>query len=152
MDSYRDSNPQQEPQPLFQLNFEPQNAYMLRSSASWARILGVAGIILGVLLIAIFGITLSNAENRDSAGVFRDDDNLVLGCMLFIIGGIVFIVGGVFAFRFGKRITTSLAANSQEGLNNAFLQLRNYFALRSITVILVLVLLLLGMGSATSRY
>src|SRR5687767_13970863 len=46
--------------PLFQLNLDANNSYTLRSAASWAKVLGIVGIIIGILCFAT-GFLLQNA-------------------------------------------------------------------------------------------
>jgi hypothetical protein len=156
MDSYRDPNQQQ--QPLFQLNLDAQNSYYLRSSASWARILGVCGMLFAFVLAAysIFILVALNkyeyGDNRlmDRLASDNDPDSLKGGAIFLLIIGLIFFFGGLFSFLFGKRISTALRANTQEGINAAFLQLRNYFALRSITMIIVLLFVLIGVLGSLS--
>ena len=153
MDSYRDSNQQQQQPSLFQLNLDAQNSYYLRSSASWARILGVCGMIIAFLLgaYAIYILvelsdTYEYGRNRFMDRISRDSttESLSASAIFLLIVALIFFFGGLFSFRFGKRISTALQANTQEGINSAFLQLRNYFALRSITLIIVLLFVLIG--------
>lgn len=152
MDSYRDPNQQQQ-QPLFQLNLDAQNSYYLRSSASWARILGVCGMLFAfiigaysIYILIALGNTYEYGNNRlmDRFASTNDPDSLKSGAIFLLIIGLIFFFGGFFAFLFGKRISTALRANTQEGINAAFLQLRNYFALRSITMIIVLLFVVIG--------
>ena len=75
MDSYRDPNQQQQQQPLFQLNLDAQNSYYLRSSASWARILGVCGMIFA-FLIAAYSVFILVALNNYEYGNNRLMDRL----------------------------------------------------------------------------
>lgn len=155
MDSYRDPNQQQ--QTLFQVNLDAQNSYYLRSSASWARILGAVGMIVGSIIVGLFVYTLVVVSGTDYRSErFLDSlnggekEDVTLGALLFIIAGAIFFAGGLLSYLFGRRISDSLRMNNQEGMNNAFRQLRSYFALRSITVIVVLIFLLLFIiGSAS---
>jgi hypothetical protein len=54
----------------------------------------------------------------------------------------------VFFYHFGNKITAALRANDQNGLNNGFAALRNYFAVRAITVILVMIILLMNLANS----
>ena len=134
---------------LFQLNLDVQNSYNLRSAATWAKVLGVVGIITGALLIIMMATALSKASERygyRSRGV----DSLFAartGLWIFIIAGIIFIVGGIFSYNFGNKMNESLKTSNQDGLNNGFAALRNYFALRSITIIIVAILLLITLSN-----
>jgi hypothetical protein len=150
MNSYQDPN-----QPLFQLNLDAENSYMLRSAASWARILGVTGIICGLIMagfavymLIVFGDPNYEYGNNKLVDEFNTNDGKASAIFILIVG-LVFFLGGFFSFLFGKRIVASLRLNNQEGVNNAFLQLRNYFATRGITMILLLLLLVLGILGST---
>lgn len=144
---------------LFQLSLDANNSYTLRSAASWAKVLGVVGMILGALFIVWCGIMLVNLSDpyeygyygsRSRLGMFSNSDrsSTKAGLWVFIISGVVFVIGGIFSFSFGNKINAALKTNNQEGLNNAFSALRNYYALRSITLIIVLLLLLITFASS----
>ena len=75
-------------------------------------------------------------------------EQLKLGAWIMIITGIIFVVGGIFSYHFGNKITAALRANDQNGLNNGFAALRNYFAVRAITVILVMIILLMNLANS----
>lgn len=133
---------------LFQLNLDVQNSYNLRSAATWAKVLGVVGIITGALLIILMAITLSKTNGR--YGYRSSVDTLLAartGLWIVIIAGVIFIVGGIFSYNFGNKMNDSLKTSNQDGLNNSFAALRNYFALRSITIIIVALLLLISLSS-----
>lgn len=137
---------------LFQMNLDAQNSYNLRSSASWAKLLGVVGIITGAILVILMAITLSKLENVRDYGYRRGGLDMMFatrtGLWVFIISGIIFIIGGIFSYNFGNKINAALRSNDQNGLNNGFAALRNYFAIRSITVIIVLLLLILVLSNS----
>ena len=150
----------QEPQTnssLFQLNLDAQNSYNLRSSASWARVLGVVGVILGIIfiIIAIMAISKLNEYGGYSYrrrggldGMFGNDLAATkMGLWIIVLTGIIFILGGVFSFNYGNRIISSLKTNDQQGLNTAFAALRNYYAVRSITLIIILLFFLIGFAN-----
>ena len=48
---------------LFSLNLDAQNSYTLRGMASWAKVLGFVGLIMGILFI-ILGILVQQAVNN----------------------------------------------------------------------------------------
>jgi hypothetical protein len=137
---------------LFQMNLDAGNSYTLRSAASWAKVTGVAGILIGLFLVISFIaalIQISNQSpyeyNEDGMGsVFLGLDNgRKTGIWTMILAGMIFIVGGIFSFSFGNKIGTALKASNQEMLNNGFAALRNYYALRGIVMIIVILLILL---------
>ncbi|HUM96732.1 MAG TPA: DUF5362 family protein [Chitinophagaceae bacterium] len=145
---------------LFQMNLDAHNSYNLRSASSWARVLGVCGAITGSFLIVLMLILLSKVNEISRYGGYSyrrrsgfsalfsgQDDQLKLGAWIMIITGIIFLVGGIFSYHFGNKITAALRANDQNGLNNGFAALRNYFAVRAITVILIMIILLMNMAN-----
>ena len=139
---------------LFQMNLDAQNSYNLRSAASWAKVLGVVGIITGTILVILMTITLSQLRDYNGYsyrrsgldGIFGSSSGTAkLGIWIMIITGIIFILGGIFSFGFGNKINAALRSSDQNGLNNGFAALRNYYAVRSITVIIVLLFLMLAL-------
>lgn len=139
---------------LFQLNLDANNSYTLRSAASWAKVLGVVGMLVGGMFIIWCAVKLVQLSERSSYSYYRRDvifsgsSEDKLGAWMIIISGIIFIIGGIFSFNFGNKINAALKTNSQEGLNTAFAALRNYYALRSITLIIVLLLILITFASS----
>ena len=142
---------------LFQMNLDAQNSYNLRTSASWAKVLGVVGIITGSILIILMLIAMNQLEGYRGYGYRRSGlDGMLggslgatrMGLWIMIITGIIFILGGAFSFVFGNKINAALRSNDQNGLNSAFAALRNYFAVRSITVIIVLLFLFLALTNS----
>ncbi len=145
---------------LFQLNLDAQNSYQLRSSATWSKVLGVVGIIFGILFCILCALGLSELDSS-RGNSYRNQNSTMyelfgsssveetkIGLWLFFIAGVIFILGGVFSLIFGNKITTALKVNDQQGLNKGFAALRNYFALRSITLILVLIFILLAIAGS----
>lgn len=146
---------------LFQMNLDAQNSYTLRSAAAWGKVLGIVGIILGIIFCILCAIALSKLDSysgssyryRRSGGLGEifDGNSITetkMGLWIFMITGIVFILGGVFSFNFGSKINAALKSNDQHGLNQGFAALRNYFAVRSITLILILLLLLIAIAGS----
>lgn len=145
------SNP---PSSLFQMNLDAQNSYNLRSSASWAKVMGVVGILLGSIFCILCIIALSKLSGYSDYYGYRRRSGLNMlgsdigatrtGLWILIITGFIFIAGGIFSLNFGNKITNALKSNDQQGLNNGFAALRNYFTVRGITLIIVLLLMLIG--------
>jgi hypothetical protein len=141
---------------LFQLNLDASNNYNLQSAALWAKVTGVVGIIIGLITAIVFIAAFIQASNQTPYNYNEGGADPVFGGLdkgrgiaiwSMVIMGIIFIVGGIFSFSFGNKIGTALKSNSQEMLNNGFTALRNYYALRGITLIVVLLLLLLTLVS-----
>lgn len=143
---------------LFQMNLDAQNSYNLRTAASWAKVLGVVGMITGAIIIILMLIAMNQLQGYRGYGGYRRGglDGLIggslgatrMGLWIMIISGIIFILGGLFSFGFGNKINAALRSNDQNGLNSAFAALRNYYAVRSITVIIVLLFLLLALTNS----
>ena len=142
---------------LFQMNLDAQNSYNLRSAASWAKVLGVVGIITGVIIIILMAIAMTQLQGYNGYGYRRGGlDGIFgggmgatkMGFWIMIISGIIFILGGIFSFGFGNKINAALRSSDQNGLNSGFAALRNYYAVRSITIIIVLIFLLLALTNA----
>lgn len=133
---------------LFQLNLDAQNSYTLRSAASWAKVLGICGIIVGVLFV-VFGLMLQQNLRLDdyesrrsgiSANAFGN-----AGLVGNLIMALIFIISSVFAMNAGNKINRGLKTNDQETLNAGFAGARNYFAFWAIMMILMLILMFLGL-------
>ena len=140
--------------PLFQISIDPANSYPLRNAASWARVLGVCGIIFGTIL-SILGVISLIQFSRYSYGNVSQYNRpswyyMASGggpagftLIVFIITGSLFIIGGIFSYIFGKKVVIALHANDVNALNSAFTSLRNYYALRSIVLMVILLLILI---------
>lgn len=137
---------------LFQLNLDAQNSYTLRSAASWAKVLGIVGLIMGGLFI-VFGIiaqqALSQGGGRYYGGSGLNARSLGnAGLVVYVIMGLIFIVSSIFALNAGNKINQGLRANDQATLNAGFAGARNYFAFWAIMMIIMLLFMLIGiMGS-----
>jgi len=138
---------------LFSLNLDAQNSYTLRSAASWAKVLGVVGLILGILFI-LLGIMVQQAMSsydgyssyRTSGFSARNMGNI--GLAAYVVMGLMFVVSSIFALNAGNKINAGLKANDQAALNAGFAGARNYFAFWAIIIILMLLLVLISIMSA----
>ena len=159
MEQYQQQPSQQPTDPgtsLFQLNLDATNSYTLRNAGSWAKVTGVVGICVGVILalLALIGLSRVNesgAYRRRNEGfdsVFDASASAGVGATMLIIVGIIFVIGGIFSFNFGNKISGALRTNDQNSLNKGFAALRNYYALRAIVLILVLLLFLLALAGS----
>jgi len=133
--------------PLFQLNLDAQNSYTLRSAASWAKVFGVVGIIIGILCV-IGAILFQSAMNQyDGGGMYESRSMRMMGnagMVVYIIMGIIMIMSSIFALNFANNTQRALRANDQASLSGGFAGVRNYFALWAILQILMLLLMLIG--------
>jgi len=135
--------------PLFSLNLDAQNSYTLRSMASWAKVLGVVGLIMGILCI-LLGILVQQAMNQYGGREFRSGglSTSVIGnwgMAFYVVVGLIFIVTSIFALNAGNKINAALQANDRAALNSGFANARNYFAFWGVIIILLLLLGLLSL-------
>ncbi|MBL0154990.1 MAG: hypothetical protein IPP93_16525 [Chitinophagaceae bacterium] len=139
---------------LFQLNLDAQNSYTLRSAASWAKVLGICGLILGILFV-ILGImvqaAISRYESLDYGYRYRSSGMSMgtlgnIGMAFYIVVGLVFVITSIFAINAGNKINGGLRTNDQATLNAGFAGVRNYFAFWAIIIIILLLLILLGVA------
>ncbi|MBC7872825.1 MAG: hypothetical protein H7Y01_02455 [Ferruginibacter sp.] len=134
---------------LFQLNLDAQNSYTLRSAASWAKVLGVVGLIIGILCV-ILGILVQQVVTQNSRS-FRNETGFSAsslgnaGLIAYVIMGLIFIISSMFALNGGNKINQGLKANDQAALNSGFAGVRNYFAFWTILMILFLLLILISL-------
>jgi len=134
---------------LFQLNVDANVAMTLKSAASWARALGVLGIIFGVLFIAMGFLTMSVPTTEFGDYESYEETNKMarsIGMIMFIGVGILYILGSVFALTFGGKATNALRSNNSEALRSSFASLRNYFAYWAVLMILGLLLMVISIA------
>jgi len=145
-----DINQPQNSPPLFQLNIDMNANIALRGAASWAKVLGIVGLIEGILFV-IFGFLVQNAVNR--GGYYGGNSNMIgnLGMVVYIIMGLIMIIGSVFAMNFANKISTAIRANDQVALASGFSAVRNYFAFWAVICIIFLLLLLITFVSVLGR-
>ncbi len=135
---------------LFSLNLDAQNSYTLRSAASWSKVLGVVGMILGLLFI-VLGIMFQQAVSR--YGEYRSTGLSAstignMGMAVYLVVGLIMIVSSIFALSAGNKLSQALRANDQASLNAGFAGIRNYFAIWAIVIIITLLLVLISLLSA----
>ncbi|MDZ4793247.1 MAG: DUF5362 family protein [Bacteroidota bacterium] len=139
---------------LFSLNLDAQNSYTLRSAATWAKVLGVCGLIIGILFMIVGIIAQQAISNSSSSSYYSNQSGFSArtlgnaGLIVYALMGIVFIVSSIFALNAGNKISSGLKANDMATLNAGFAGARNYFAFWAIMMIIMLVVMLIGvMGS-----
>lgn len=136
---------------LFQLNIDMNANMTLRSAASWAKVLGVVGMILGILFV-ILGVLVQNAASSGRMGLGSSGSAIgSYGLVVYLIMGLVLIISSVFALNFGNKISAALRANDQNSLSQGFGGVRNYFALWSIICIIFLLLVLFAVLGTLGR-
>lgn len=136
---------------LFQLNLDAQNSYTLRSAASWAKVLGVASLILAVLFIILGVLVQQVASSGGSFGRYRSSGLTssefgTAGLVVYVICGLIYGLSGLFALNAGNKINAGLKSNNMELLNAGFAGARNFFALWAILMIIMLLLVLITLA------
>ena len=118
---------------LLSLNLDAQNSYTLRSMASWSKVLGWVGMILGILFI-LAGIMVQQAMSQyggyrsyRSGGISATAIGNY-GLIGYLVLGLIFIVTSIFAINTGGKINAA----------------RNYFAFWAVIIIILLLFVLLG--------
>lgn len=137
---------------LFSLNLDAQNSYTLRSTASWARVLGVVSIIIAILCI-LGGIMIQQAVSSSSelnsyryrSSGFNASNLGTMGLVVYVIMGLIYGMSGIFALNAGNKISTGLKTNNMETLNAGFAGARNFFALWAILMIIFLLFMIIGL-------
>jgi hypothetical protein len=151
---------QNQPNPgtsLFQLNLDAGNSYTLKSAASWAKVLAITGIIIGVLFFGI-GLLVQNAISNNYGGdrygnTGLGGSNKMLanaGMVTYIVMGLILLISSIFALNFGNKISRALKANDQAALSGGFAAVRNYFAFWAILMIICVLLMLIGVAGMMS--
>ena len=137
---------------LFSLNLDAQNSYTLRSTASWAKVLGVVSIIIACLCV-IFGILVQQRINQmGDLGYYRSRGSISTtglgnaGLVVYIIMGLLHLLSGIFSYNAGNNINLGLKTNDMQKLNAGFAGARNFFALWAILMIIFLLLLVIGLA------
>ena len=143
---------------LFQLNLDAGNSYTLRSAASWAKVLAVCGIIMGILFFVI-GVMVQNAisntnfNDREYGGGGFGGSNKMLanaGMITYIILGLILVISSIFALNFSNKTSRALKTNDQASLSGGFAGIRNYFAFWAILMIISLLLILISVAGMMS--
>ena len=149
---------EQQPQnpSLFQLNIDANSAATLRSTAAWAKILGICGMIFAILCI-ISGFLTQNAlrsSQYDNYG-YRSNVNTStlgnIGLAVYVVLGIILLLSSIFALTCGNKISAGLRTNDSNALRAGFSGARNYFALWAILMIIFLVLVIIGIATSLGR-
>jgi hypothetical protein len=138
----------QDDQSLFSLTIDPETKLHLNDAAKWAKFLAISGMALLAIfaVINIWGLALSN-------GLMPANDEFGSSAMLTQFGLIMIVVSIIaivilffplfFLLKFSSNLKTALAANNQEALVEAFLNMKRYFRYLGIMVLIVIVFYLL---------
>jgi ABC-type protease/lipase transport system fused ATPase/permease subunit len=119
-----------------ELKVDEHAAAQLSEAARWARLVGIFGMVISVLLL-VFGIF--SGSILQSMGQYS---NLPAGMSPSLLTGVYIILGAFFLllsfyiFRFGQRMKVALAFGRQDYFNHAFLNLKFFFRILGFIVIL----------------
>lgn len=117
---------------IFNLGLDVNTMGYLRTAATWARIVALLAFIsagLG-LLVAFF-------EPGDTAGKAGG----VIGA---IISGAISVIINLYLYRFATQVTAGLSSMNQDSVTTGINNLRVYFKILGIILIIVLGLVVLG--------
>lgn len=136
---------------LFSMNLDAQNSYTLRSTASWAKVLGITSIIVAGLCV-LLGIVVQQTISRYDSGMYSYRRSGLTsgglgaaGLAVYVIMGLIYGISGMFALNAGNKINAGLKTNNMEMLNAGFAGARNFFALWAILMIIFLLLMFIGL-------
>ena len=149
---------------LFQLSVDGPGSYILRSAASWAKVLAITGFIISILFI-ILGVVMQAMLSKAPTGRYYGEDlgsssKMVgamgtMGLILYVFIGILYGISSLFAYNFASKISGAVKTNDQVMLNAGFSSARNFFAFWAILTILAVLMVLIsvaGIASMPSSY
>lgn len=114
---------------------------------SWAMVVVVTAVI-GYVLSVVSLFTTDSSEAVQSEGFMSYLSLGGDGAASVIISLVIGLVINFFLYRFATLAKGSLATQNQEQLANSFRNLKIYFAITAILMILLLLLFLLGVAAA----
>ncbi|HMO60675.1 MAG TPA: DUF5362 family protein [Ferruginibacter sp.] len=132
-----------------ELQVDAAAAGYIREAAMWAKLLGVLGFIYSgcISVLSVFmGFFIQTFMPKSLATPALMAGGLMAGAVYFVMAVIVFFIS-LYLFRFGSRAQAALRLSDQGLLQESFNNLRYYFRLMAVVVILsvgIIVLALLG--------
>ena len=136
---------------IFSLSMDFQSSSVLKSAASWARLLAILGFVLAVLSVIIavkmpstmkaapamegYGDPAANATATKMAGT--------IGLVTYCFMGLIFAISSTISLTFARKTNMALAANDSVTLTEAFSSLKNFFVLWTVLTILTVLLMLI---------
>ena len=126
----------------------------LKEAAVWGKFLGIMGFVYSIViaLSGIFTGIWSRYSQRSNRMMQAS-----LTAMIYLVGAAIIFFMSLYLFRFAKKIQVSILSNNQQGLSDAFRNLKLYFrfaGIISIIALMLTVLAIVGMMLAAtfSRY
>lgn len=118
----------------------------IRSLASWAMVIVVVtivGYVLNIveLIVGPGSEPVSVQSEGFSAAILSGEKNVVGTVITILIG----LAVNYFLYKFASTVSSSISGVSQEKFSNGFRNLKIYFAITSIFMILFLLIMLIGL-------
>ncbi len=123
----------------------------LKETAMWAKLLGIVGIIMSVLfaVFALFAGTI--LESMSGGMLYTGGAGIMVSVIYLIFAGINFALS-LFLFRFATKMKLALQTIDQENFNVSLYNLKLFYRVAGIIVIVYLAFLILalviGVGAA----
>jgi Family of unknown function (DUF5362) len=131
----------------------------LKEASVWGKFLGILGFVYSAV-IALSGILAGLIFSGIWSSYSRRSARIMEGsvmALIYLLGATIIFFMSLYLFRFAKKIQVSLVFNNQEGLSDAFRNLKLYFRFAGIISIITLVLTVFAvvgllLAAAFSRY
>lgn len=126
---------------LFEVAVDSTSKSLIRDIALWARIIAITAFVsYGVsLIVSFFG---NNALENSISGGVTGKGTRITGAL---IGAIIGVIITLFLFRFSKEAKNAIDGINQGQLETGFNNLRIYFKILGIIIIIFLVIFLLAL-------
>lgn len=117
----------------------------LKETAMWAKLLGIVGLVISVILAIAALFAGSFLETMSGgAGGFGSGMGVMLSVIYLIVAGIYFAVS-LFMFRFATKMKLALQTVDQENFNTALYNLKLVYRITGIIIIIYLALIVLAL-------
>ncbi len=123
----------------------------LKETASWAKLLGIVGLVLSIIL-GLVGL-FASANLQAVGGMDIAGGAVIISVIYLIIAGVYFALS-LFMFRFSAKMKTALETIDQENFNTSLYNLKMAYRIMGIITIIYLVFialaLIVNIGAAVS--
>jgi hypothetical protein len=141
---------------FFSLSLDTRSREYLSDTAKWGRFLAITGMVFTaiIVLLATLGITGLSRSNidletgRTGSILAAERIGLTIGYALI---SAVFFFPMLYLLRFSNRLRAALAAEDQDGLSIAFLNLKRCFRFVGILTIIMLIIYALSILFIVTR-
>jgi hypothetical protein len=130
---------QNRPDTIFNLSFDDSSRDILRTIALWARICAVSAFIgyAVALLAAFFGKVHPSYNEGSGIGASLGKGSLIAGALVSAIIGCAI---NYFLYRFAVSAKQGLESDNQVKLNEGLINLKTYFKIVGILLLIVLII------------